>query len=72
MSVLTVSEKIRILCVRNKISLSELARRIKQSPQNFSLKLKRETFTQAELHQIAKAVGATFELGFTLKNGDRI
>jgi transcriptional regulator with XRE-family HTH domain len=69
---LKLNEKIRILCVRNKISISELARRLNQSPQNFSAKLIKESFSQDELNQIAKAVGATFEISFILKNGDKI
>lgn len=40
---MTTSEQIRVLCVRSGVSLSELARRINQTPQNFSVKLKRNT-----------------------------
>lgn len=50
---MTTSEQIRVLCVRSGVSLSELARRINQTPQNFSVKLKRNTVTQDELNQIA-------------------
>lgn len=46
---MTTSEQIRVLCVRSGISLSELARRIDQTPQNFNAKLKRNTLTQEEL-----------------------
>lgn len=52
---MTTSEQIRVLCVRSGVSLSELARRINQTPQNFSVKLKRNTVTQDELNQIANA-----------------
>lgn len=45
---MTTSEQIRVLCVRSGVSLSELARRINQTPQNFSVKLKRNTVTQDE------------------------
>lgn len=51
--IMTTSEQIRVLCVRSGVSLSELARRINQTPQNFSVKLKRNTVTQDELNQIA-------------------
>ena len=47
--IMTTSEQIRVLCVRSGVSLSELARRINQTPQNFSVKLKRNTVTQDEL-----------------------
>ena len=69
---MTTSEQIRVLCVRSGISLSELARRIDQTPQNFNAKLKRNTITQDELIQIAKALNATYEKYFILSNGDKV
>lgn len=57
---------------RSGISLSELARRIDQTPQNFNAKLKRNTITQDELIQIAKALNATYEQYFILSNGDKV
>lgn len=69
---MTTSEKIRVLCVRSGISLSELARRINQTPQNFNAKLKRNTITQDELRQIAEALNATYEQYFVLPNGEKI
>lgn len=53
---MTTSEQIRVLCVRTDVSLSELARRINQTTQNFNSKLKRNTITQDKLNQIAKAL----------------
>lgn len=69
---MTISEQIKVLCVRSKISVSELARRMGTSPQNFSGKLKRESFTVAELEHIAQATGTSFEHRFVLKNGDMV
>ena len=66
------SEQIRVLCVRKGISLSELARRINQSPQNFSSKLKRNSVSQDELIQIADCLGIKYEQYFTLENGEKI
>jgi len=42
---MTISDQIRVLCTRLKISQSELARSIGKSPQVFNAKLKRESFT---------------------------
>ena len=67
---MTTSEQIRVLCVRTGVSLSELARRINQTPQNFNAKLKRNTITQDELNQIAKALDVTYEQYFVLGNGE--
>ncbi|MBO5453088.1 MAG: helix-turn-helix transcriptional regulator [Clostridia bacterium] len=69
---MTTSEQIRVLCVRTGISLSELARRINQTPQNFNSKLKRNTVTQDELNQIAKALNVTYEQYFVLSNGEQV
>lgn len=69
---MTISEQIKILCVRSNISVSELARRVGTSPQNFNAKMKRESFTIAELETIAGAVECKFERYFLLENGDKI
>lgn len=67
---MNISEQIKVLCVRTNISVSELARRIGTTPQNLNAKLKRETFTVADLDQIADATGTTFERKFVLENGE--
>ncbi len=69
---MTTSEQIRVLCVRSGISLSELSRRIEQSPQNFNAKLKRNTVTQEELIKIANVLGIKYEQYFVLSNGEKI
>ena len=69
---MNVSEQIKILCIRSNISVSELARRVGTSPQNFNAKLKRETFTVSDLGKIAEVVDCTFERSFVLENGDKI
>ena len=61
---MTISEQIKVLCVRSDISVAELARRIGTSPQNLSGKMKRESFTIAELEDIAQAVNSSFERAF--------
>lgn len=69
---MTISEQKRILCVRTKMSLAELARRLDTTPQNFNAKLKRESFTVAELEKIAEVSGGTFERNFKLDNGETV
>ena len=66
---MTTSDLVKQLCEEQNISISELARRIGQSRQNFSKKLKRDTLTIEELKAIADALGATFEQSFTLPDG---
>ncbi len=69
---MSISEQIKVLCVRSNISMAELARRIGLSPQSFSARMKRESFTISELEVIADAVGASFSRKFVLYNGDEV
>lgn len=69
---MTVSEQIKILCVRLNISVSKLAELCGKSPQAFSQKMKRESFTPAELKEIAKVAGCKYETSFILQDGDKI
>lgn len=69
---MTVSEQIKVLCVRSGISVSELARRMGTTPQNFSAKLKRESFTVIEMEHIAEVTECSFERKFILKNGESV
>lgn len=63
---------IRELCDKKNISISELARRIGQTPQNFGKKLKRDTVSLEEMKQIADVMEVTFEQSFILSNGEQI
>jgi transcriptional regulator with XRE-family HTH domain len=69
---MNISEQIKVLCVRSNISVAELARRIGTSPQSLSAKMKRESFTVADLDTIADAVGASFVRKFVLYNGEEV
>ena len=69
---MTISEQIKILCIRSNISVAELARRVGQSPQNFNSKLKRENFSISDLEELADAVGVSFVRFFQLANGDKV
>lgn len=61
-----------MFCKEKGISVSELARRIGQTPQNFSKKMKRETVSTEELMLIANELGVKFEQSYILENGDRL
>ena len=69
---MTISEQIKILCVRCNISEAELARRLGKSPQSFNAKMKRESFTIDDLNEIAEEVGVEFKRNFILTNGEKI
>lgn len=69
---MTISEQIKVLCVRCNISIAELARRLGKSPQNLNAKMKRESFTITDLEQIADVTGVKFERNFILNNNEKI
>lgn len=69
---MSTSKQIKKLCVELDISLAELARLSGTSPQAFGQKMRRERFTPAELKEIAKAAGCTFETSFILPDGTRV
>lgn len=69
---MTLSEQIKVLCVRNDISVAELARRLGTTPQNFNGKMKRESFTVVDMERIAQVTGTTFRREFVLENGETI
>ena len=54
------------------MSLTELAEKLGMSQQNFSKRLKVGKFTQDELENIAKALGAKYISAFEFPNGTRI
>ncbi len=69
---MTISEQIKVLCVRCKVSEAELARRLGKSPQNFNSKMKRESFTIRDLEDISKVLNVKFKRVFILANGDEV
>lgn len=69
---MTISEQIKVLCVRCNVSEAELARRLGKSPQSFNAKMKRESFTIEDLNEIANVIGVEFKRNFVLSNGEEI
>lgn len=69
---MSVSEQLKILCVKIGISVSELGRQSGKSPQAFSQKMKRESFTVDELKKIAEASGCKYEGCFITPTGERV
>lgn len=69
---MTISEQIKVLCVRCSVSEAELARRLGKSPQSFNSKMKRGSFTIVELDEIADVLGIEFNREFILSNGEKV
>ncbi len=68
---MNTSDMIKELYNKKNISVSELARRIGQTPQNFGKKLKRDTVTLEELKQIADVMEVTCEQSFVFPMENR-
>ena len=58
---MTRAELIKMICQKNNISISELARRIGQTPQNFNKKILRNTVSDEELFEIFEKLNVVYE-----------
>lgn len=66
-------QKIKAAAAYSGISQAKLAVQIGMTASNFNQKLKRDTFTDEELAEIAKALGASFEpCAFVFPDGMKI
>jgi transcriptional regulator with XRE-family HTH domain len=55
-------EDLKVLALKRGISLSELARRLGESPQNYNTKFKRNSIKDHDLRESAKALGCEVEV----------
>lgn len=69
---LSMSEKIRIILKRKKMTISDLALKIDTSGQNLSNKLTRNNFSEQELHKIAEAFDCQFEGFFFFNDTEKL
>ena len=67
-----IDEELKILAIKTDMTITEMGRRMDKSPQAFSQKIKRGTFTLDDLEEIALATGSTLECALVLPNGERI
>ena len=69
---MNVETKIKMALSYAGISQAELARRIGTTPQNLSLKIKRNTLTKEDMEQIAAALGGTWRAEFVFEEGGAV
>lgn len=67
-----LEEAIKIVCVKNELTIAEIARRLGVSPQAFGQKLKRGKLSVTDIDSIASVCGCQFECNFILAGGERI
>lgn len=65
---MAMAEKVRILLVKRKITVTDLAKRLGMSQSNLSNKLSRDNFSEKELQEIAEALNCDFDIRFTLRD----
>ena len=65
---ITMGEKIKIILRRRNMTLAQLAEKTGQSRQNISNKMRRDNFSEKELHDIADALGCTYEAHFIMND----
>ena len=70
----SMSEKIRILLIKKgNMSITDLAKLLKTTPQNLNGKMKRDNFSQKELQQIAEVLDCDYKSSFIIrKTGEEI
>ena len=67
-----ISEKIKILAVKSKLTVSDLAQKSNQSNANLYNKMARNDFKLSELQRLADGVGVGLEVNFILPTGEKI
>lgn len=65
---MSMTEKIKIMLVKRKMSVVDLAKILKCSPTNIYNKLKRDNFSEKELMTIAAVLDCTYHAGFTMND----
>lgn len=65
---MAMAEKVRILLVKRKITVTDLAKHLGMSQSNLSNKLSRDNFSEKELQEIAEALNCDLDIRFTLRD----
>lgn len=65
---MAMAEKIRIVLLKRKMTVSQLADKLGISQSNMSNKLKRDNFSEKELREIATILQCDFNISFKLSD----
>lgn len=70
---MAMSEKIKIVLVKRKKSVTDLAKALNTSSQNLSNKLRNDNFREEELREIADVLNCDLDINFTLRDtGEKV
>ena len=67
-----MTEKIKMLCIKKKISPAQLAEKLGTSSANLYNKFKRDNFSEKELQDIAGVVDCKLDINFIFEDGSKI
>lgn len=68
-----MSEKIKIVLLKRKLTVTSLAKALGMSQSNLSNKLSRDNFSEKELAEIAEALNCDLDVSFTLRDtGEKV
>ncbi len=70
---MAMSEKIKIVLLKRKLTVTSLAKALGMSQSNLSNKLSRDNFSEKELAEIAEALNCDLDVSFTLRDtGEKV
>lgn len=69
---LSISEQLQLLLFHSSVKKCEIAKALNMSPQSFSGKLRRGSFTLDELAKIGEITGCRYVQYFKLPNGHKL
>lgn len=67
-----MTEKIKILLLKENVTIKELAEKLNTTPQNITNKFKRDNFSEKELLAIAEVLNVKYVANFITSNGEKI
>ncbi len=68
---MSMAIKIRIVLLEKKMTIKELAAKMGMSRSNLSNKLRRDNFSEKELHEIAEALDCDYKGVFTIRSSGK-
>ncbi len=70
---MAMAEKIKIVLLKRKMTVTTLAETIGTTRSNLSNKLSRDNFSEKELQEIAEALNCDLDMDFTLRDtGEKV
>ena len=70
---MTMSDKIKIVLIKKKMTVGDLAKKLECTTSNISNKFKRDNFSEKELMQLAEAMNCDFNAEFIIREtGERV